>query len=43
LPTPAAGGGRVDLPVAGQHLDLVREPSVAEVTRLLERLTAEVV
>ena len=41
LPTPANGGGRVDVPVAGKHLDLVREPSVGEVTRAIHRLTAE--
>jgi hypothetical protein len=41
LPTPADGGGRVELPVAGKHLDLVREPKVVEVTRAVERVLAE--
>jgi thioesterase domain-containing protein len=36
LPPRADGRGRRDIVVAGRHLDLVREPNVAEVARALE-------
>jgi hypothetical protein len=36
-PPESSGGRRVDVSVAGEHLDLVREPNVAEVARALER------
>jgi thioesterase domain-containing protein len=36
LPPESSGGRRRDVPVAGEHLDLVREPNVADVARALE-------
>jgi thioesterase domain-containing protein len=36
LPPESAGGRRRDVPVPGEHLDLVREPNVAEVARVLD-------
>jgi thioesterase domain-containing protein/acyl carrier protein len=36
VPSESAGGMRRDVPVAGEHLDLVREPNVADVARALE-------
>jgi hypothetical protein len=38
LPPESAGGLRHDVKVHGEHLDLVREPNVAEVARALEPL-----
>ena len=38
LPPESAGGRRRDVPLAGEHLDLVREPIVAEVARVLDSL-----
>ena len=38
MPPESAGGRRRDVPVHGEHLDLVREPNVAEVARTLEAL-----
>jgi thioesterase domain-containing protein len=38
LPSETAGGRRRDVPLAGEHLDLVREPNVAEVARVLDSL-----
>jgi thioesterase domain-containing protein len=40
LPSESAGGRRRDLVVAGEHLDLLREPNVAEVVRALDLLLA---
>jgi acetoacetyl-CoA synthetase len=41
LPPEGVGGRRRDVPVAGAHLDLVREPNIAEVARgLADRLGA---
>jgi amino acid adenylation domain-containing protein len=37
LPPESSGGRRHDVPIAGEHLDLVREPNVAEVARALDR------
>jgi hypothetical protein len=38
LPPDSSGGRRVDVTVTGEHLDLVREPNVAEVARALDRV-----
>jgi thioesterase domain-containing protein/acyl carrier protein len=38
LPPVSRGGQRHEIPVAGEHLDLVREPAVAEVARALRPL-----
>jgi thioesterase domain-containing protein/acyl carrier protein len=38
LPPESAGGRRRDVAVAGEHLDLVREPNVAEVARALDEV-----
>jgi acyl-coenzyme A synthetase/AMP-(fatty) acid ligase/thioesterase domain-containing protein/acyl carrier protein len=38
LPPESAGGNRRDVAVAGEHLDLLREPNVAEVARALDLL-----
>ena len=40
LPPEAEGGNRRDVPVAGEHLDLVREPNVAEVARAVDLVLA---
>jgi thioesterase domain-containing protein len=40
LPPESAGGGRYDVEIAGEHLDLVREPNVAEVARALDLVLA---
>jgi thioesterase domain-containing protein/acyl carrier protein len=42
LPPESAGGCRRDVVVAGEHLDLLREPNVAEVARTLDLLLAPV-
>jgi thioesterase domain-containing protein len=36
LPPESSGGRRRDVAIAGEHLDLVREPNVADVARALE-------
>jgi thioesterase domain-containing protein len=41
LPPEAHGGRRRDVVVPGEHLDLVREPNVAEVARVLDGWFAE--
>jgi amino acid adenylation domain-containing protein len=40
LPPESTGGRRRDVPIASEHLDLVREPNVAEVARALELVIA---
>jgi thioesterase domain-containing protein len=38
LPSEADGASRREVPMVGDHLDLVREPNVAEVARVLEQM-----
>jgi thioesterase domain-containing protein len=41
FPPESVGGQRHDVPISGEHLDLVREPNVAEVARALDVLLAD--
>jgi amino acid adenylation domain-containing protein len=41
LPPERAGGQRLDVLIDGEHLDLVREPNVAEVARALAMLVSD--
>jgi thioesterase domain-containing protein len=40
LPPESTGGRRRDVSVGCEHIDLVREPNVAEVARALDRFLA---